>query len=538
MDSNSTLTRRSALRLAGLGVGASLLPMTSNAKAGNGDHTTVTVVLRELRTLDPIIGSGSATREHGYLVYDTLLAIDDKFRVQPQMADWQVSDDKLSYTFKLRDGLKWHDGASVRAEDCVASLLRWSKADQMGRVLFAKVSSLTAVDERSFVLKLSEPYGLVLDSLGKPGAFVPFMMPKRLAETPNDRPIPEQIGSGPFKFVATEFRPGVRAVYLRNKDYVARTEPPNWLAGSKATYIDRINWVSIPDPQTANNALMAGEVDLIEQPPWDTLPLLKADKDIVVHTLNPYGTQAMARMNFIHPPFNDLRVRRAAMLAFNQADFMTAAVGDRDYWRTCGAVLGCGTRFANEEGAKSLVGSGSMAEARDLLKQSGYNGAPVVLVSPTDVPYIQALSLVAAQLLRDAGFSVDVQSMDFNTQISRIFSKNPPDQGGWNIFFTAFSVTDISNPISHPLLNSSGLNSGVAGWADDRKIEELREAFARALTEEERVKVAREIQLRVLDQVIYVPLGELKMANVWRKELSGVLDGPSGPVFWNMRKAK
>src|ERR1700754_2657193 len=169
---------------------------------------TITAVMHsDLRIIDPGITTAYITRDHGYMVYDTLVATDSNFKIQPQMAEWKISDDKLTYTFTLRDGLKWHDGAPVTAEDCVASLKRWGKADGMGQKLMDFTASLEATDAKTITLKLKEPYGLVLESIGKPSSLVPFMMPKRLAETPAGTPIPELIGSGPFQIVKGEIPP-------------------------------------------------------------------------------------------------------------------------------------------------------------------------------------------------------------------------------------------------------------------------------------------------------------------------------------------
>ena len=162
----------------------------------------------DLRIIDPGITTAYITRDHGYMIFDTLLATDSSFKVQPQMADWKMSDDKLTYTFTLRDGLKWHDGPPVTAEDCVASLKRWGRLDDsMGQKLMDFTASIEAADAKTIVLKLKEPYGLVLESIGKPSSYVPFMMPKRLAETPPGKQIEEQIGSGPFKFVEADSSP-------------------------------------------------------------------------------------------------------------------------------------------------------------------------------------------------------------------------------------------------------------------------------------------------------------------------------------------
>src|SRR4051794_29984690 len=274
---------------------------------------TINAVMHsDLRVTDPGLTTAYITRDHGYMVYDTLVATDSSFKIQPQMADWKVSDDKLTYVFTLRDGLKWHDGAPVTAEDCVASLKRWAKADAMGQKLMEFTASLEATDARTITLKLREPYGLVLESIGKPSSYTPFMMPKRLAETPHTQQIKEQIGSGPFKFVTAEFQPGVKAVYEKNKDYVPRKEAPSWTAGGKIVKVDRVEWITMPDPQTAVNALQSGDIDFMEITPFDLVPVLAANKDLKVDTLSKLGFQTVGRMNFLYPPFDNVKIRRAA----------------------------------------------------------------------------------------------------------------------------------------------------------------------------------------------------------------------------------
>src|SRR5450759_4702220 len=391
------------------------------------DAKTVTAVMHsDLRIIDPGFTTAYITRDHGYMVYDTLLATDSSFKIQPQMADWKVSDDKLTYTFTLRDGLKWHDGAPVTAEDCAASRKRWGKVDGMGQKLMDFTASIEATDARTITLKLKEPYGLVLESIGKPSSMVPFMMPKRMAETPPGQQITEQIGSGPFKFVQAEFQPGVKAVYEKNKDYVPRKEAPSWTAGGKVVKVDRVEWITMPDAQTAVNALQSGDIDLMENPSFDILPVLAANKDIKVETLNKLGFQTLGRMNFLLPPFDNVKVRRAAFMAMNQKDVLDALVGNPEYYRICGAVFVCDTPLATDVGSESLVKGNGMAEAKKLLAESGYDGTPVVVMAPTDVVTLKAQPIVAAQLMRQAGFKVDVQATDWQTVVSRRASQKPP----------------------------------------------------------------------------------------------------------------
>jgi peptide/nickel transport system substrate-binding protein len=403
------LSRRKLLQLAALS--SSVLPAawTSRLAAARSQKTITAVMHSDLRITDPGFTPAIITRDHGYMVYDTLLSIDSGFKVKPQMADWTVSDDKLTYTFTLRDGLKWHDGAPVTAEDCVASLKRWgTSVDGMARKLMDFTAGIEAADAKTIVLKLKEPYGLVLETIAKPSSICAFMMPKRLAETPINKQIPEQIGSGPFKFVAAEFQPGVKAVYEKNMDYVPRNEPAEWTSGGKVVKVDRVEWLTMPDAQTALNALQSGDVDFVETPPFDLLPMLESNPDINVAILNKFGFQSFGRMNFLHPPFDNVKIRRAALLAINQKDVLDAQIGNPKYYKLCGAFFICDTPLASEAGGETLTKGNGMAEAKKALAESGYDGTSVVILAPTDQILLKAQPVVAAQLLREAGFKVDL----------------------------------------------------------------------------------------------------------------------------------
>jgi peptide/nickel transport system substrate-binding protein len=527
----SRLSLKPKAALPALAVAALLsLPATLEAK------TLTAVMHSDLRVIDPGLTTAYITRDHGYMVYDTLLAMDSSFKIQPQMASWKVSDDKLTYTFTLRDGLKWHDGKPVTAEDCVASLKRWGKVDGMGQKLMDFTASLEATDAKTITLKLKEPYGLVLESLGKPSSIVPFMMPKRIAETPVGKAIPEQIGSGPFKFVQAEFQPGVKAVYEKNKDYVPRSEPPSWTSGGKVVKVDRVEWITMPDAQTAVNAIQSGDIDFIENPSFDLLPVLKGNSELTIKTLSPLGFQTLGRMNFLYPPFDNIKIRRAAFLAANQKPVLDALVGNSEYYKVCGALFGCGTPLATDVGAETLIKGNGMEQAKKLLAEAGYDGTPVVVMAPGDVVTLKAQPIVFAQFLRDAGFKVDVQATDWQTVVTRRASQKSPKEGGWNMFFTNWAGPDIMNPVANVSINGKGKNGGWFGWPEDAKMEELRDKFARSTSPEEQKKIAAQIQERAYEQVTYIPLGQYTAPSVWRTSLKGVLDGPATPVFWNIEK--
>jgi peptide/nickel transport system substrate-binding protein len=291
----------------------------------------------------------------------------------------------------------------------------------------------------------------------------------------------------------------------------------------------------MPDPQTQLNALMSGEIDYIESPPADLLPVLEMNPELTVRNLNLLGYQTIARMNFLHPPFDNPKVRRAAMLAMNQKDVLDAMIGNPKLYRLCGAMFICGTPLETSVGTETLVKGNGMEEARKLLKESGYNGTPVVLMHPTDVTTLRTQPVVGAQALRDAGFTVDLVAMDWQTLVGRRASKNPPNEGGWNMFFTNWVGADVFNPLVSLPVNGRGVNGGWFGWPEDAEIERLRDAFARATTDADKKAVAEKLQARAMELVMYVPLGEYVVPSAWSNKLSGVLDGPV-PYFWNIAK--
>src|SRR3569833_3156110 len=223
------------------------------------------------------------------------------------------------------------------------------------------------------------------------------------------------------------------------------------------------------------------------------LPLLEANKEITIVVSNIFGFQTLGRMNFLYPPFDNVKVRRAALAAMNQKDVLDALVGNPEYYRTCGAFFVCGTPLATDVGSGTLTKGGSMAEAKKLLAESGYDGTPVVIMAPGDVVTLKAQPIVAAQLLRDAGFKVDVQATDWQTVVSRRASQKPPKEGGWNMFFTNWAGADVMNPIANASIGGRGKNGGWFGWAEDAKIEQLKDAYARAGSLGEQKEIATDI---------------------------------------------
>ena len=497
--------------------------------------TLKATMANDLKYVDPFWTTAYVTRNHGYMIYDTLFALDANLQPQPQMVEtWQVSPDGLTYTFTLRSGLQWHDGAPVRAADCVASLKRWGKRDGMGQALMEVTKTLDVVDDRTFILTLQEPYGLVLPSLAKLSSYVPFILPERVANTDAFTPMKETIGSGPFKFVAQEWVPGNKAVYVRNPDYVPRLEPASLAAGGKVVKVDRVEWYYIPDQSTAQAALAAGELDVFEGAHLDLLPLLESDPNITVAFTDPLGNQGWLRPNHLYPPFNNVKARQALLWMVNQADYMRAVAGDPKFWRTCAAYFMCGTPLETDAGAQAYKAQ-NLDKARQLMKEAGYDGRPIVLMDPTDLPYLHNATLVTAQLLRKIGVQVQVHAMDWATLLTRRAEKKPPEEGGWHLFHTSWIAPDAFDPLVNLGVSGGCTDKAWFGWPCDERLETLRRAWARATDAAEQKRLATEIQLAAYESVPYVITGQYFTIRAYRKNLQGVIASPV-PFFWNSAK--
>jgi peptide/nickel transport system substrate-binding protein len=487
-----------------------------------------------LTILDPIWTTAYVTRNHGYFIYDTLFATDANNAIKPQMVEkYEVSPDKTKWTFTLRDGLEWHDGKPVTSEDCIASIKRWGARDAMGQKLLDFVKEFNATNDQTFTMQLKEPYGLVLDSLGKPSSLVPFMMPKRIAETDPFKQIDSQIGSGPFIYVNSESKPGEKHVYIKNPKYKPRNEQPSALAGGKVVKVDRVEIVEMPDTQQQVNALIAGEIDLIEQPPHDLLPVLKKDKGVQLVSWNPLGHQFIIRLNHVVKPLDNPKVRMAVLLAMRQEDYLKATVGDSEYYKICTAAFVCDTPNAFDVPGGLLV-KPDFEKAKALLKEAGYDGTPLVVMQTTTLPVLTNTAPVTKALLEQAGFKVDMQSMDFQTMASRRTKKDPADKGGWNILHTFAVAADILNPISDAFIAAQG-DKSLWGWPSDPEMEKLRDAYAKEIDPAKARALAGAVQARAVETAQYGWLGQWYGPGAARANITGWIKAPV-PVMWNIEK--
>ncbi len=528
----------SASRRALLSVGlAATLPFAlAQAQTAPAPTGTLRVVLsNELTSIDPVVSTAAFVRNHGFMVYDQLFALDGKGLPQPQMVGAHtVSADAMTHRFTLREGLAFHDGQPVRAADAVASIRRWGARDVVGKALLAATASLDVVDERTFELKLSRPFGPVVESLARATGSALFVMPERIAQTPATTAITDPTGSGPFILDPGAWRIGDRTVYRRNPNYRPRPEPASGLAGGKVVKIERLEWIAMPDAAVAGSALTNGEIDFIEHPAPDLLPLLQRSRGVTVGLINPIGSMVWLRLNHSQPPFNDPRVRQALLHAIDQKEVLQGmGIPAADQVPYCPAYFMCGTPIESAAGAVGLRDA-DPEKARSLLREAGYAGQPVVFLDAADNPLNHGATLVLAEQFKRAGLAMDVQTLDWATVTVRRNRREAPGQGGWNAFVTIANALDAGNPLSNFYL-ASPCEGGLTGWPCDTKLEELRRAWWEEADATKRAALLEAVHARAYEVLPYINAGQFRTRSAWRSNLSGIL-AATVPVFWNVER--
>jgi peptide/nickel transport system substrate-binding protein len=507
---------------------------SGNPSPGGKDATLRVVNAQSLSSLDPIWTTAPGTREYGFLTFDQLVAVDANYVPKPQMAEgWTVSDDGRAYAFTLREGLKFHDNAPVRAVDCIASIQRWGKRDSFGQLLMPYVDSMAAADDRRFTIRLTQPFPLLPAALGKSSSAACLIMPERMAETDPGTQVTAAIGSGPFRFVREEWVPGSKAVWERFEGYVPRSEPPSGLAGGRVPAVKRIEWSQITDASTALSALQAGEQDYWLVPPADLLPLLSGNADITVGQRLSTDTCFMLQPNHQQPPFDNPAARHALAAAIDQMAIMRSIAGERPQDAHAARSFYDRTSPLYTEAGSEVLAKPSIDRAKQMLAASGYKGEKVVLLSGAEAP-ASNLGQIIEDLLRRIGMNVTLTTLDFASMIQRRTNRGPIDKGGWSLFVTGWTGSDLIDPAVHPMLRGAGFE-GYPGWCDAPEIERLRKAWVLA-PEAEQKAIAEQIQVEAFRVLPYIPLGGTVPSSAWRKQVTGVFKAPYG-VYWTVGKS-
>lgn len=515
---------------------AATLAMPAIARGQSAQVLTV-VPQADLAVLDPVWTTSYQTRDHAFLVFDTLFGTDAQYKAQPQMVERFGADpDGKRWQLTLRADLKFHDGSKVLARDCVASVKRWGARDSFGQALMAATDEISAPDDATIVFRMKRPFPLLPDALGKAPPSVCVIMPERLASTDPNTQVTEMVGSGPYRYKADDRVPGARVVYERFAGYVPRgSGTPSGTAGPKVAHFERVEWKIIPEGGTIAAALQTGEVDWWLIPDADLLPPLRRNNKLAVRITDPTGFIATMRFNHLNPPFDNPAMRRAIVGAITQADYMVGMVGtDKSLWRDGCGVFCPNTPMASDAGLEALKTPRDPAQVKQALAAAGYKGEKIVLLGPTNIASAKALADISHDLFKRIGLNVDFQAMDWATLVQRRAKQDPVDQGGWNIYHTSWSGTDQLNPVGHVFLRGNG-KAATVGWPACPAIETLRDEWLAAPDLASQQAIAAKLQRQAFEDVPYVPLGQYFLPAVHQANLSGVIDG--NPVFWNVKRS-
>jgi peptide/nickel transport system substrate-binding protein len=489
----------------------------------------------DLRILDPHTSTATISLMHGQMIYDQLFSWNAKLEPKPQMVDhYEISPDRLVYTFTLRPGLKFHDGKPVTTRDVIASLKRWMVRDVIGQAMTPFVEEFQSVDDKTFVLRLKQPFAFVEIAFALSAGTAPVIMREEDARTDPFKNITTTIGSGPFKFVAAEWNPGAKTVYERNKEYVPRSDPPDGNAGAKIAKVDRVEWIVLPDPFTKSSAIQRGEVDIIDQLPNDQIPVLEKTASIVLDRTTSLPSIGYIRPNHLYPPFDNPKARQALAYAVNQEEYLSAAFGDERWWRQCFSFFVCGSPNETEAGSEPYRKQ-DLAHARELLKEAGYNGEKIVLINTHEIAGIGALGDVTANNLRKLGMNVEIADSDWGTLVARRAKKEPPDQGGWNIFHTTSGGAGVQSPLTNFTIDSGCGRTNWFGWPCDEEVEKLRRGYITAPDEAARRAALIALHQRLWQSLPTILVGSYVTPYAARSDVHGILK--SVPiVFWNIEK--
>ncbi len=464
-----------------------------------------------LKSLDAQWTTVTVTANVRHHLQEGLFTLDDGLALQPQLAEsWQSSPDGLTTTVKLRDGLKFHTGQDLKAGDLVGSFDKVKDVATLWKLVVTEFGGvISATDDRTLQIQVNEPTALVLDSLMTEQSFPPIAVPESAYSLPQTESAPEPIGTGPFKFES--WSPGDRWTMVRYDDYNPSALPTSGLAGRHVAFADRVEWIEIADQAARLAALEVGEVDLL-----DFFSPTLADRVFSSETVDPVvvmpGEQMGVYLNHLKPPFDNKNVRRALQLAYPMESALKLSVGGNDaLWRLCPTYYTCGTRWENTVGADNYNAQ-DIDQARQLVKDAGFEGTTVRLMAAQDMPWFPQLSLVTREVFEDIGFEVDFQAMDWATLTTR-----RADPELWEAFHTGSGTTVT------PLTKSTLTKNGWFNRYQDESgnMAELLAEFTRAKTAADQAELIGELQAQAFEDVPYVLIGEVARLFAAGKNVQG-----------------
>ena len=465
-------------------------------------------------TLDPTATTADVVGMVTQHFFETLYTFGHGFAVKPMLAESmpEISPDALVYAIKLRQGVKFHNGKEMTADDAVASVRRWLKNSVRGKQLADKVAEVTADGRYAIKIRLSRPSVQLLALLSIPTSMA-IIIPSELA----DGDLKEYVGTGPYKFA--EHQPDRYIRVVRNDDYQPRQDDADLAGGRRSAYLDEIRFIPTPSPNTRLEGALSGQYQYADQLPIENHSRLVGQAKVEPVMTAPYGWPIIF-LNCREGMMSNLKVRQAAQAALSQEDMLAVAFGEPEFYQVDGSLYPEGYLYHNKKGL-DLYNQADPVKARTLLADAGYTGDTLRILTSMQYEFHFKMAQVAAENLREAGFSVDMQVVDWATLTQR---RNDPKL--WDLYFTH------SPFVPDPSLNNF-FNDEYPGWWVDARKTELAGKFNSEADQKKRAEIFGDIQQLLYDSASSIKVGNFNLMGAKAKNVRGYIPS-SWPFFWNV----
>lgn len=489
--------------------------------AGTRGGTLRVATIGEPLTLDEHQTTAEITAVIGYCMYEGLFTYDPDYQPIPELAESHtISDDGLVHTLVLRQGVPFHNGEVMTADDVIASVNRWGEISGVGKRLMEATEELAKVDDHTIEFRLTKPYGTLAIALAH-NTQACVIYPKSVIDAGKDlEPLTEFVGTGPYSLV--EWRPDAYIRFERFEDYAALEGEPNGYGGHKYAYADMIEFIPVPDEAARVAGLQAGDYELVMDVGNDQYEVLNGAPGIIAEILEPTNWDVFF-LNWQSPLMGDLAIRQAVQAALDSEPMLLSGRGSQEFIRLDPGLMMVGSPWYTDAGSE-FYNINDPELARSKLEEAGYDGTPVRFMTTQEYSYMYGESVVAAQQLEAAGFTVDLQVIDWATLLER---RAKPEE--WDIFSTGHGFVPDPSQVSYV-----GQMNVYPGWWDD---EEALAAAAELLSEpdfESRYPIWETIQEMHYTQIPAIKIGDSSTTNFRSERVRGWSDQfQRGMKFWN-----
>jgi len=504
---------RSLLAASAIGLATLSAPALAATPVKGG--TAVVATIGEPPTLDPMASTADLVSILTQHIFETLYTFDAKWNVTPLLAQSlpQISDDGLTYTIALRQGITFHDGSSMDSADVVASLKRWTETASRGKQAARLISKIEAPDANTVRIVLTQPYAPLPALLALSNSAAAIMPQEKLAT-----PLKEFVGTGPYQLKARV--PDQYIQLTRFDGYQARDGEPDGYGGARKQYLDEIRFAPVSNANTRVESAAAGQYDYVDALPVESIGKLKDSRSEPV-MLKPFGWPRLV-LNTKQGIMSNLAARQAVQRALNEEDMLYAAFGNKDFYSLNADLYPQGFPWATDLGDK-YYNQGDAAGAKKMLDDAKIEDRTVRILTSQQYEFHYKMALVAAEYLKAAGFKVDMQVVDWATLTQR-----RQDPALWDIFITHSPFLPEPALIDFP-------SKDAPGWWDTPRRNQVLDAFNQARTQEQRIKLWADVQQAVFDEVPFIKVGDFNALSAKSPALQGVQPAP-WPYFWNAWK--